>query len=87
MNARIALPLLTLVTALSSLPPVECKAASMSMSGGIAGDVTVASSSDFLYGNGQHADKSGKPQPIHPQLKPDYACQNLHVREPTCPPR
>jgi len=47
MNARIALPLLTLVTALSSLPPVECKAASMSMSGGIAGDVTVASSSDF----------------------------------------
>ena len=24
---------------------------------------------------------------VHPQLKPDYPCQNLHVREPDCPPR
>ena len=22
-----------------------------------------------------------------PQLKPDYVCQNMHVRLPTCPPR
>jgi len=87
MNARIALPLLTLVIALFSLPPVECKAASMSVSGGIAGDSIVASSSDLLHENGQHADKSDWHQATHPQLKPDYPCQNLHIREPTCPPR
>ena len=87
MNARIALSLLTLATALFSVPPVDCKAASMSVSGDIAGDVTVASSGDLLHANGQHADKGGGNRAIHPQLKPDYPCQNLHVREPTCPPR
>lgn len=87
MNARIALPLLTLVTALVSLPSVECKAASMSVFGSIAENVTVASNSDLLHANGQHADKSDGNRATHPQLKPVYPCQNLHVKEPTCPPR
>jgi hypothetical protein len=87
MKARTALPLLTLVIASFSLPPVECKAASVSVSGGIAGDSIVASSNDLLHENGQHTDKSDGRQAIHPQLKPDYPCQNMHVREPTCPPR
>jgi hypothetical protein len=87
MNARTALPLLTLVTALFSFPLVQCKAASMTISGSIAGDSIVASSDDLLHENGEYADKSGRHQATHPQLKPDYPCQNLHVREPTCPSR
>ena len=96
MNARIALPLLMLVTMLFSLQPVQCKAASMSVSTGIAqlpepepmtGDGVLASSNELLHGDGQSADKSSVGQATHPQLKPDYPCQNLHVREPTCPPR
>jgi hypothetical protein len=87
MKARTALPLLTLVAALFSLPPVQCKAASMSISGGMAGATIVASGDDLLHENGQHADKSDWRQATHPQLKPDYPCQNMHVREPTCPSR
>jgi hypothetical protein len=87
MNARTALPLMTLVTALFSVPSVQCKAASMSVSGRISGDSIVAGSSDLLHENGSHADNSDRRQAIHPQLKPDYPCQNLHVREPTCPSR
>jgi hypothetical protein len=59
----------------------------MSVSGGIAGDSIVASSSDLLHENGQRADKSDRHQAPRPQLRPDYPCQNLHVTEPTCPPR
>jgi hypothetical protein len=96
MNTRIALPILTLVTALFSLPLVQCEAASMPVSNGItqlpepepmSGDAIVASSNDLLHGNGRSADKTGVDQATRPQLKPDYTCQNLHVREPTCPPR
>jgi hypothetical protein len=91
MNARTALPLMTLVTALSWFPSVQCKAASMSVSGQMSGDSMVANSNDLLHENGSHTgsptDNSGRRQAIHPQLKPDYPCQNLHVREPTCPPR
>jgi mono/diheme cytochrome c family protein len=31
--------------------------------------------------------EGGASKPVHPMLKPDYPCQNLHVREPTCPSR
>jgi hypothetical protein len=48
----------------------------------------VENRSDALYDNGDFIYQGGgTKKAVHPQLKPDYPCQNLHVRELSCPPR
>ena len=40
-----------------------------------------------MLGGGDSTFKGRTKTVVHPMLKPDYPCQNLHVREPTCPSR
>jgi hypothetical protein len=42
---------------------------------------------DSVLGGGDSTFEDRTKTVTHPKLKPDYPCQNLHVREPTCPSR
>jgi len=85
----------TLIAALLILSLGESQAASLSDFSGLTGrekpEMTVTDSEvrqpDSLLTGGESTFKGLKKTVVHPQLKPDYPCQNLHVKEPTCPSR
>jgi hypothetical protein len=96
MKARIAVPIVTSIVVAFSWPWAESDASVVRH----GSDVSIAIPAEAANGrDGASAHASSRPgflQPehgndmvaaVHPQLKPDYPCQNLHVREPDCPSR
>jgi hypothetical protein len=96
MKARIAVPIVTLIFAASSWPMAQSDAAVV----GQKNDVSIAiqpettNDRDGVYGQASSRHgllrferKGDTVAAVHPQLKPDYPCQNLHVRELDCPSR
>jgi hypothetical protein len=79
----------TLIAALFILSLGESQAASLS--GTAKPEMTITDSGvrqiDSVLGGGNSTFKGRTKTVVHPMLKPDYPCQNLHVREPTCPSR
>jgi hypothetical protein len=84
-----------LIAALLILSLDESQAASLSDLSGPTGtakpEMTITDSdvrqTDSVLAGGDSTFKGRTKTVVHPKLKPDYACQNLHVREPTCPSR
>jgi hypothetical protein len=95
MSTYMALLKPTLIAALLILSLDESQAANLSGLSGLTGtaqpEMTVTDSglrqTDSVPGGGDSTFGSRTKTIVHPQLKPDYPCQNLHVREPTCPSR
>ena len=95
MSAYIALPKLTLIAALFILSLDESRAASLSdlssLTSAAKPETTIIGSdvrqNVAAHGGGDSTYKGKTETVAHPELKPDYPCQNLHVREPSCPPR
>lgn len=99
MKARMVVPILTLIIAASSWPWAESNAAVV----GNPSDVSIpapadaAADHDGVYGRAssrhglsqfsQYKHKDDMVAAVRPRLKPDYPCQNLHVRELDCPSR
>ena len=78
-----------LIAALLVLSLDDSQAASLS--GTAKAEMTFTDSgarqTDSVLGGGDSTFKGRTKTVVHPMLKPDYPCQNLHVREPTCPSR
>lgn len=95
MSTYMALLKPTIIAALLILSLSESQAASLSGLSGLTGsakpEMTITDSevrqTDSVLTSGDSTFKGGKKTVVHPQLKPDYPCQNLHVKEPNCPSR
>jgi hypothetical protein len=75
----------TLIAALLVLSLDESQASSPA--GTAKTEMTNLRQSSSVLGGGDSTFKGRTKTVVHPMLKPDYPCQNLHVREPTCPSR
>jgi hypothetical protein len=75
----------TLIAALLFLSLDESQAAGLA--GTAKPEMTNVRQTDSVLGSGDSSFKGRTKTVVHPMLKPDYPCQNLHVREPTCPSR
>ncbi len=96
MKARMVVPIVTLIVAASSWPWVESHAATVWHRNevSIPAQADAANDHDGVYGqaSSRHGTSGFKRKDdmvaaVRPQLKPDYPCQNLHVRELDCPSR
>jgi len=95
MNTYMALLKPKLIAASLILSLGESQAASLSDLSGLIRrakpEMTITDSearqTDSLLTGGESTFKGRKKTVVHPQLKPDYPCQNLHVKEPSCPSR
>jgi hypothetical protein len=96
MKARIAVPIVTLIFAAFNWPMAQSDAAVVGhrSDASIAIQPETANDHDGVYGQAsskhglfQFERKGDTVAAVRPQLKPDYPCQNLHVRELDCPSR